>query len=187
MSDLTLERAVERDASPVWWVFLVTGGLWLLLAALVFRFDWSTVSSIAILFGVAMLGAALMEVAAATAVSGGWKLAHAALATAFTIIGIASFVHPGETFSALAAVMSFYFVLRGGFDIVVSLLGRAADDLWWLTLLLGVVELLVGFWAAGYFGRSAILLVTWVGVVALTRAITEFMLALRLHRAAQRP
>jgi len=185
VSDLTVGRPVGATVEPPWWIFLVTGGLWLLFAVILFRFDWSSVSSIAILFGLAMLAVAVMEVVAAAAVAGGWRLAHAALATAAAIVGIASFLHPGQTFSALAAVMSFYFVLRGGFDIVIALLGRVADDLWWLGLLVGLVELLVGFWAAGYFGRSAVLLVAWVGALALTRAVTEFMLAFRLRREYQ--
>ena len=38
---------------------------------------------------------------------------------------------------------------------------------------LGIAELLLGFWAAGYFGRSALLLVVWVGATALTRGISD--------------
>ena len=29
---------------------------------------------------------------------------------------------------------------------------------WWLQLIVGIVEVLIGFWAAGYWGRSAVLL-----------------------------
>ena len=51
----------RREAGQWWWLFLVTGAGWLLLSVLVFRFQWSTVASISILFGFAMLGAAVVE------------------------------------------------------------------------------------------------------------------------------
>ena len=42
---------------------------------------------------------------------------------------------------------------------------------------LGIAELLIGFWAAGDFGNSPILLVVWVGVLALTRGICAIVFA----------
>lgn len=185
MADTAFERSVTRESGQLWWVFLVTGSAWLLLAVIVFRFSWSTVSAISILFGLAMLGAAAVELLAALAADGWWKLAHGLLCAAFVAIGIVSFAHPGTTFKALAAVMSFYFIIRGGFNIVAALVRRHEYDVWWLGLLVGIVELLIGFWAAGYWGHAEILLVVWVGVMALTRAVSDFILAFAVRRAAQ--
>jgi uncharacterized membrane protein HdeD (DUF308 family) len=78
--------------------------------------------------------------------------------------------------------MSFYLVVKGTFDIILSLAVRSAMDLWWLRLLIGLVEVLVGFWAAGSWDRSVVLLVAWVGVVALTRGISELVLAFSLRK-----
>ena len=41
----------------------------------------------------------------------------------------------------------------------------------------GIVEVLLGFWAAGYYGRSIVLLVAWVGISCLIRGITEVIFA----------
>jgi uncharacterized membrane protein HdeD (DUF308 family) len=179
------DAEVRREAGAWWWLFLVTGAGWLLLTVLVFRFEWSTVASIAILFGIAMLGAACVEVVAFVSTTGWWKVAHALLAAAFVVIGIVSFIHPGNTFRALAALMSFYFIIRGGFGIAVALAFRHENDLWWLGLTVGIVEVLLAFWAAGDFTRKAILLVVFVGAMALTRAINDFLLAFQLRRAAR--
>jgi uncharacterized membrane protein HdeD (DUF308 family) len=81
--------------------------------------------------------------------------------------------------------MSFYFILKGGFDVVLAFARHGEDDHWWVLLVLGIVELLLGFWAAGYFGRKAILLVVWVGAIALSRAIGDFVLAFALRKAAR--
>src|SRR5215467_11008854 len=113
-----LDEQSAADASRVWWVFLVTGSLWILFSILVFRFSWTSDSSISILFGIAMLGAAATELLAMTASHGWWKIGRLALALALVVIAIVSFVHPGNTFKALAAVISFAFIVKGIFDLV---------------------------------------------------------------------
>ena len=53
--------------------------------------------------------------------------------------------------------------------------------------MIGIAELLIGFWAAAYFGRSVILLVAWVGARALLRGITEILLAFKLRGVKRVP
>ena len=48
-------------------------------------------------------------------------------------------------------------------------------------LIVGSVEILLAFWAAGYFRGSAIILVAWVAALTLLRGITEIVLAFRLR------
>ena len=51
--------------------------------------------------------------------------------------------------------------------------------------MVGIIELLLGFWAAGpgfeQYGRKALLLVLWVGFTCLFRGITEIIFAFKLH------
>jgi uncharacterized membrane protein HdeD (DUF308 family) len=178
------DRMRDRAAASasVWWLFLVTGSLWLLFSIVVFRFDWTTVSSISILFGIVVLFAAGAELIGAYFEHGWWRVARIVLGLAFGVIGIVAFVHPGNTFSALAAVISFYFIFKGIFDVVVALAGWGWPHSW-LYLLLGIAEIVVGFWAAGDFGHQVILLVVWVGVTALTRGISEILFAFTLRSA----
>jgi uncharacterized membrane protein HdeD (DUF308 family) len=112
---------------------------------------------------------------------GWWRVLHIVLALIFVVVGIVAFIHPGDTFSALAAVMAFFLIFKGFFDIVVSIATREETHIWWVQLVAGIVEVLIGFWAAGYWGRSAILLVIWVGVIALMRGITEIIFAFKLR------
>src|SRR6266700_6686375 len=98
----TPARPRVEDAARYWWIFLATGAMWILFAIIVFRFDYTSVNSIAILFGIAMVGAALNEIGNASGSHGGWRIAHALLSAAFVVIAILSFVHPGNTFAALA-------------------------------------------------------------------------------------
>jgi uncharacterized membrane protein HdeD (DUF308 family) len=105
------------------------------------------------------------------------RIGHAVLAVAFVVIGIIAFVHPGNTFAALASVLSFYFVFKGVLDVGLGIASRHEVALWWVQFLVGIAEILIGFWAAGDFGHKTILLVVWVGVAALTRGISAITLA----------
>jgi len=175
-------RGEAREASQFWWVYLLLGAGWLLFAIIIFRFDWTSVSSISILFGIAMLAAGAAELFSVFGASGGWKVAHALIGLAFVVIGVIAFAHPGDTFSALAGVMSFYFIIKGFFDLALSLASIGAE-LWWLRLLVGIGEILLGFWAAGDFGHKTVLLLVWIGAAALTRGIMDIVAAFSLRSA----
>jgi uncharacterized membrane protein HdeD (DUF308 family) len=186
MTDIDIDSDIVRGyvaAAKLWWLFLLIGAAWLIFSIVVFRFSYTSVSAISILFGVVVMVAGIDELFTAFAGGeGGWmKVARLLLALALIVIGILAFVHPGDTFRALAAVMSFYFILKGMFTTVVAFMSRHVMHLWWLWLLLGLAEILIGFWAAGDFGNRAILLVVWVGVLALTRGISAIIFAFEVR------
>jgi uncharacterized membrane protein HdeD (DUF308 family) len=179
------ERAEGGD--PLWWIPLVTGSLWVIFALVVFQFDYTTVSALSILLGTVCLAAGLFEGVAAAGTHGWWRAIHVGLALAFVAIGIAAFVHPENTFEALAAIFAFYLLLRGIFDIIVALVARPAE-LWWAGLVSGVVLIALAFWAAGDFGHKAFLLVVWVGASSLAHGVVQIVTAFRLrHGPTVRP
>jgi uncharacterized membrane protein HdeD (DUF308 family) len=112
---------------------------------------------------------------------GWWKLLHGLLALLFIVTGIVAFIHPGNTFLALAAVFSFFLIFAGTFDIVIAISTRHEIEVWWLQLVGGIIELALGFWAAGYYGRSAVLLVAWVAAFAIIRGVRDLILAFRVR------
>jgi uncharacterized membrane protein HdeD (DUF308 family) len=176
----TAERSLAR-ALPPWWVFLITGIGWMLVALIVLRFDYTSVSAISILFGIVALAAGVFEIGVLFLADGWWRLLHGLLALVFIVAGIVAFIHPGDTFAALAGVFSFILIFAGTFDIVESISVRYEIEVWWVQLIAGIIELALGFWAAGYYGRSAILLVAWVAAFAVIRGVMNIMLAFRVR------
>jgi uncharacterized membrane protein HdeD (DUF308 family) len=176
-----LTRTLSRRVLPPWWLFLVSGIGWTLVAAIVLRFDYTTVNAIAILFGIVAIAAGLLEIVMTMLAEGWWKLLYGVLAVAFIALGVISFIHPGDTFVALAAVISFFLVIAGTWDIITAISTRHEIEVWWLQLIGGIIELALGFWAAGYYGRSAILLVAWVAAFAIIRGVTNIVLAFRVR------
>jgi uncharacterized membrane protein HdeD (DUF308 family) len=182
MEGVVTHTSAEREQSgeQLWWLLLVTGSLWVIFALIVFRFDYKTVSALSILLGTVCIAAALLEAFAAFGARGWWRVAHVGLAIAFAVIGGLAYAHPQNTFKALATIFAFFLFLRGIFDIVVALLARPAE-LWWVSLVSGVVQILLAFWAAGDFGHKAFLLVVWVGASALAHGTVQIVTAFRLR------
>ncbi|MGZ4334365.1 MAG: HdeD family acid-resistance protein [Gaiellaceae bacterium] len=112
-----VSRTLGR-ALPPWWLFLVTGISWAVVGFIVLRFDYTSVYAISILFGIVALSAGVIELALTMFVPGWWKLLYGVLSVAFIASGVISFIHPGDTFVALAAVISFFLVFAGTFDII---------------------------------------------------------------------
>jgi uncharacterized membrane protein HdeD (DUF308 family) len=179
----TSRVAAASDLRPsrYWWVFLITGILWLLLGIVVFRFNATSVTAVGAIAGVVCIAAGLNELMAIGATEGGWKIFRGVLGAICLIVGMVALLYPDRTFAAVAAIFSFFLLFKGTFDIVVALMTRHESDLWWLGLLTGILQVLLAFWAAGAFGREAVLLIAWVAAAALIRGVTEIVLAFRLR------
>jgi hypothetical protein len=67
-----------------------------------------------------------------------------------------------------------------------GLAARNVNSTWWLGLVAGILEILLGFWASQQrFPARAALLLLWVGFFALFRGISEIVIAFEL-RSRQR-
>jgi uncharacterized membrane protein HdeD (DUF308 family) len=172
---------VARTVSKAWWVFLVAGVLWLIMSLIVFRMELGTVYAISILFGVIAIAAGIDEFLSLSAVQGGWTWFHGILGVIFVIAGIVAFANPNWTFLALASIIGWWFLFKGTFDVIVAFALKQENELWWIQLIVGLIELGLAFWVAGDFNEQVILLVVYVGVMCLSNGITDIILAFRLR------
>ena len=180
----SIERSAERAVGrvlPPWWLFLITGIGWAIVGLIVLRFNYTSVHAISLLFGFVAIAAGVMEVVMTFVVPGWWKLLNGVLALAFIAAGVVALIHPGNTFVALAAVFSFLLVFAGMFDIIMSIASRHDVDVWWLQLIGGIILLFLGIWAAGDYGRSAVVLIAWVAAFALIRGVRDIVYAFRIR------
>jgi uncharacterized membrane protein HdeD (DUF308 family) len=180
-------REAAESAARYWWLFIITGVCWLAVSMIIFRFDWTTVLAIGVLFGSIAIVAGVLEIAAGMASSGGWAVLHFVLGAIFMFVGVLSYFTPGGTFVALAALVSFFFVAAGAFDIVTSIATRTEVPFWWVQLVSGVFEVALGFWAAGYWNRSVVLLVAFVGASTLLRGVTSIVFGFKLLQLQRDP
>jgi uncharacterized membrane protein HdeD (DUF308 family) len=183
MSTVVAEDQVYDDgAGSVWWVFLITGTLWLILSLVMFRFNITSVNTIGVLAGVVFLAAGVVEFGMAVVVHGGWwKALNALLGVVLVVGGITAFIHPGNAFVAIASIIGFMFLFVGIFDLIAAFSDRTG--LWWVRMITGFLCIGLAFWASGDYSRKAVLLITWLGLFALLRGITSFIVAFTVRHA----
>lgn len=182
-----MDTEIRREATGFaknWWLFLITGLAWLMIAIIVLRFDTASIATVGVLIGIMFLGAAMNEILASTTVSGGWKFVHLALGVLFVLGALWGFFRPVNTFFALASILGFLLVLMGTMSVVGALLSRETNPMWWLGLIVGVFEILLAVWVSQrYYPARAALILVWVGFFALFKGFTEIVLAFELHHA----
>ncbi|HEY7537701.1 MAG TPA: DUF308 domain-containing protein [Gaiellaceae bacterium] len=186
MSTVFVEEEVyDEGFGSLWWVFLITGTLWLCLSLIMFRFDITSATSIGILAGIVFLAAGIFELMLVGVVKGGWwKALNVILGVLLIVGGIMAFIHPGNAFVAIASITGFMFLFVGIWDIFLAFANRTG--LWWLRLVSGLICIGLAFWASGDFQRKAILLIVWVALFALFRGINSFIVAFSLRHVHKR-
>ena len=73
-------------------------------------------------------------------------------------------------------------IFKGTLDIIAAVETKDVNPSWWLGLVAGILELLLGFWASQQlFPARGALLLLWVGFFALFRGISEIVVAFELR------
>jgi uncharacterized membrane protein HdeD (DUF308 family) len=165
-----------------WWIFLLGGFAWLIIAAIVLRFNITSVTTIGLLLGAVFLFSSVFQFALAALLGTGWAVLRVVLGVLFIGGAIWSFARPYEAFWALAAAFGLLLILNGAFDIARSAMAQPINPLWWLGLVAGILEVALGFWASQqYVPARATLLVLWVGLYGIFNGIGNLVLAFEVR------
>ena len=176
---------LARLAGP-WWIFLLTGIGWLILAWIALRFAPASIPTVGVLLGVYFLVATINEFVIASVMSS-WRWLHILMGIIFAFGAGWAFARPYNAFWALASVLGLLLILRGTFDLISAVATKDINSAWWLGMLVGILEIFLGFWASQQrLPVQGTLLLVWVGLFALFRGISEIVIAFEL-RSAQRP
>jgi uncharacterized membrane protein HdeD (DUF308 family) len=176
-------RDAIKEFTDSWWLFVLAGIAWIIVSLVVLRMNVSSVATVGILLGVLFMVSAIEEIFIAS-VRSSWAWARVLLAVFFFFGSIWCFVAPFDAFWSLAAALGFLLVFKGILDVAESVATQAINDIWWLGLMAGILEVGLGFWASQqtYPTRGALLLL-YVGFYALFRGISEIVLAFQLRAA----
>src|SRR5689334_19148783 len=137
--------ALWRLAGP-WWLFLLTGIAWLIISVMVLRFTPASITTVGVLLGVLFLLCTVNEFFIAS-VGHSWRWAHILLGVFFAVGAIWSFARPINAFWSLASVLGLLLIFKGTLDIISAIETKDINGAWWLGLVAGILELLLGFWA----------------------------------------
>jgi uncharacterized membrane protein HdeD (DUF308 family) len=185
---LTEGRMIVREAARYWWLYLVSGIAWLVVAWLVLRLNMTSITTVGVLIGVVFVVSGVSEAGLAAMVPGGWKVWHYILSVIFILGGLWAFIRPVNTFFALASVLGLILILYGAFDIVRSISSRMVNPYWWLGLISGILLILLAFWVSGSdrvyaLAQRTYLILFWTGLFALFRGFSQIVLAFEIRHA----
>ena len=187
---ITEGRMIVREGARYWWVFLLTGIAWLLIAWLVLRMDITSIAAVGVLLGLVFIAASVNEIGLGSLMSGGWKILHYVMALIFFIGGLWSLVRPVDTFFALASVLGLILIFYGTFEIARAFSSRDVNPYWWIGLVTGILLLLLAFWVSGSdrvyaLAQRTYLILFWVGFFALFKGITQIVNAFGIRHAGK--
>jgi hypothetical protein len=175
-------RGMTSGLTRWWWVYLVAGVVWLIIAVIVLRLDLTSVFAIGVLLGVLFLVTALDEFAIA-ALRDSWRWFRVLLGIFFIAGAIWCFIHPYNAFWSIAAALGILLVIKGAFDIVNASASSLFNHIWWLGLIAGLLEIALGFWASQqYVATRAALLLLWAGLYAIFRGVSDLVIAFEVER-----
>jgi uncharacterized membrane protein HdeD (DUF308 family) len=166
---------VMRDS--MWGFLLFAGGAWLAIAWSVLRLEPSDVVGVAapvLLFG------ALCEAVRALVGTRTWWL-NAGMGVLFAATAGVLVLSRDSSFTTPASLIGWFLLVRGAVDVAVSMMNRGTDRTWGLVMVVGVLQVGLGFFSASPFARSADLVVVTLGALGLLRAVADLVTALRLR------
>jgi uncharacterized membrane protein HdeD (DUF308 family) len=174
--------AVSRGGG-LWWVWLVAGTAWIVVALVVLQFDSASVKTTGVIIGCQFLVAGAQEIFLGVATDGR-RWPSVLMGVLLLIAGVISIVNPAETVAGLADVLGFLFLLVGLYWTVEALVVRDANPVWWLSLISGIVMIVVAFWTSGQFLMDkTYLLLVFAGIWALAHGITDIVRAFTVRGA----
>jgi len=178
----TTRQGVGQLAAEWWWLWLVMGIIWILLAVIVLQFHTASLVTVGIVVGILFILAGLQEFAVAS-VSGGWRWLWIAVGVLLVIAGVWALFNPVGTFVALADTLGFLFVLFGAFWIIEAFATATINPIWWLGLISGVIMVILGFWAAGqFFATRAYTLLLFAGIWMLLHGVSDLVKAFQIRK-----
>jgi uncharacterized membrane protein HdeD (DUF308 family) len=101
------------------------------------------------------------------------------------LFGIAAFIWPEITLTALVLLYGAYALVDGLFSAVAALAGRAAVRRWWVLLLQGLAGVAVGLLAFVWPEITALALIFLIAARAIVVGLLEFLLAVWLRKEIQ--
>jgi Short repeat of unknown function (DUF308) len=173
---------VVRQIGRWWWLWLVAGVAWIVIALVILQFDQASITTVGVLIGIMVLLAGFQQFAVAAVVED-WRWLSIVFGVLFVIAGVIALINPEKTFAGFADILGFLFLLVGVFWTIQAFVDRGENDLWWLGLISGIAMVILAFWTSGqFFIEKTYTLLVFAGIWALFHGITDIVRAFAVRK-----
>ena len=173
------------ELARYWWVEFALGVVWVVIAAVVLKFDHASVVTVGVLTGIMFLLFAAEDFVLAALDPSGMRWLWGLFGVLMSVAGVVAIANPVSTFADFAEILGFVFMLIGVMWVVRAFYERVINNLWWLTLTSGILMTVMAFWVSGqFFLTRAYTLLVFAGIWALMTGITDMVRGLQMRRLA---
>ncbi len=182
MTETETTASAMRDTARMWWLWLVAGIGWVIFSVIVLQFDTQSAAAVGIIFGLMLLVAGLQYVVVGTQVEG-WNWLWYVFGAILIIGGFTALFYPTRTFLAIANILGFLFAIIGLIWIMEAFVTKEGNDLWWISLVAGILMIALGFWLGGQFLFTKVeTLLVFAGIWALMKGIIDIIIAFQVKK-----
>jgi uncharacterized membrane protein HdeD (DUF308 family) len=175
----TFDLQTAEEVARTWWIPLLSGLISIVFGAIVLTVDWG-VSSLAVFAGILFVLGGVASVST-RAVDGSGRTGSVVPGVLEIAAGIAVIVWPEIGLLTLAIVIGAR-ILVGGLVMVVGAIANRHVPLWWLILVLGLIQVPIGIWLLRRPGMTLAIMVTLLGIWSIVTGIGQCLIAFELRK-----
>jgi uncharacterized membrane protein HdeD (DUF308 family) len=180
-----LSRAAADQLASSWWVLLFNGIVLVVAGFLIFSINW-TVRELATFIGALFIFQGISE-ALTTGIDARVRKANVAAGLLSIAAGIAIIVWPEPGIVAVAIFLGAWLVVSGTLSVAGAFAARRLmPDIWWLFLILGLLEIPLGVLALANPGATLAAIITVGGIWAIAVGVMRIVLSFELKRLPDR-
>ncbi len=183
-TDADVTEAVGM-VSKWWWMWLVTGILWVVISLSILQFHGSSITTVGVIIGLMFLFMGIQDFALMF-VAEGWKWLWGIFGFVFIVAGIVALASPKDTVKAFAEVLGFLFLMIAIFWIIEAFATKETNPLWWLGLISGILMLAIAFWTGSQLLVTKVYtLLVFAGIWAMLHGITDMVKAFQIKKVGR--
>jgi uncharacterized membrane protein HdeD (DUF308 family) len=174
-------REALKELSRLWWLWLVFGIAWTLVAVVILQFDQASVTTVGVIIGIMFFATGLQQFVIGSLVDRGSWLFYL-FGLLFIACGVIAFISPENTFASIADILGFLFLIVGVFWVIQAFAEKGATELWWLGLVGGILMLVLAFWTGGQLLiQKQYMLLVFAGIWSLMQGVIDISRAFAIR------
>ena len=168
--------------SRLWWLWLIAGFAWIVIALVILQFDQASVTTVGVLIGIMFVLSGFQQLAFGALVGGWLRLVMFLFGLLLLVAGVITFISPENTFAAIADILGFLFLIVGHFWIIPAFGERDVNEFWWFGLISGIAMIVLAFWTGGqFFIHRVYVLLVFAGIWALFHGVNDIIRAFQIR------
>jgi hypothetical protein len=170
-------RGAGAQVARYWWLWLVAGIAWVIIALVILQFDQASIKTVGVLIGIMFLLSGMQQFAIAGVVAR-FRWVYLLFGVLFLAAGVISLIEPEDTFAGVADILGFLFLVVGVFWTIQAFTERDRNPFWWPGLIAGLLMIVLAFWTSGqFFIDKSYLLLVFAGIWSLMHGVTDLIRA----------